>query len=177
MYWYDVINRRLSNLCIDNEEYIIKVVAVQFSRHPHCPTAVKGHNFRKIRTCQSCNFRVLRIQHLAPGIYDVGGNVVKCTIIPKVLYRSAEFRIPCPHICVDDIYHINCVISYDRTNQFNLYLAVFKCECETRYSFNFFPPIYMRQWTGSTLVEIMDCRLFGDKPLSKIKQEASQLDL
>ena len=29
-------------------------------------------------------------------------------------------------------------------------------------------PAYMCQWTGSALVQIMACPLFGDKPLSEI---------
>ena len=36
-------------------------------------------------------------------------------------------------------------------------------------AFNSYPPsaAYMRQWIGSALVQIMACRLFGAKPLSK----------
>ena len=34
----------------------------------------------------------------------------------------------------------------------------------------------MRQWTGSTLVQIMACRLFGTKPLSKPMLGYCQLD-
>ena len=35
---------------------------------------------------------------------------------------------------------------------------------------------YMRQWIGSALVQIMACRLFGAKPLSKPMLGFSQLD-
>ena len=35
---------------------------------------------------------------------------------------------------------------------------------------------YMPQWTGSTLVQIMACRLFGAKPLSKSMLGYCQLD-
>ena len=35
---------------------------------------------------------------------------------------------------------------------------------------------YMRQWTGSSLVQIMACRLFGAKPLSKPMLGYCQLD-
>ena len=40
------------------------------------------------------------------------------------------------------------------------------------------PPsaIYMRQWIGSALVQIMACRLFGAKPLSKQMQGYYQFD-
>ena len=36
---------------------------------------------------------------------------------------------------------------------------------------------YMRQWMRSALVQIMTCRLFGAKPLSKPMQGSCQLDL
>ena len=36
---------------------------------------------------------------------------------------------------------------------------------------------YMRQWTGSALVQIMACRLFGAKPLSEPMLKYCQLDL
>ena len=35
---------------------------------------------------------------------------------------------------------------------------------------------YMRQWIGSALVQIMACRLFGAKPLSKPRLDYIQLD-
>ena len=35
---------------------------------------------------------------------------------------------------------------------------------------------YMRQWTGSALVQIMACRLFGTKPLSEPMLGCCQLD-
>ena len=35
---------------------------------------------------------------------------------------------------------------------------------------------YMRQWTWSSLVQIMACRLFGAKPLSEPKLTYCQLD-
>ena len=49
------------------------------------------------------------------------------------------------------------------------------------YNFDTFkssPPsvTYMRQWTGTPLVKIMACRLFGAKPLSKPMQGYCQLD-
>ena len=36
--------------------------------------------------------------------------------------------------------------------------------------------VYMRQWIGSALVQIMACRLFGAKPLSKPMLDYCQLD-
>ena len=44
--------------------------------------------------------------------------------------------------------------------------------------FNSSPPsaAYMRQWTGSGLVQIMACHLFGAKPLSKLMLVYCQLD-
>ena len=47
------------------------------------------------------------------------------------------------------------------------------------HSFNSSPPsaAYMRQWIGSTLVQIMVCRLFGAKPLSKPILSYCQMDL
>ena len=44
--------------------------------------------------------------------------------------------------------------------------------------FNSSPPsaAYMRQWIGSALVQIMACRLFGAKPLSKPMLGYCQLD-
>ena len=41
-----------------------------------------------------------------------------------------------------------------------------------------YPPsaAYMRQWIGSALVQIMACRLFGAKPLSKPMLGYCQLD-
>ena len=35
---------------------------------------------------------------------------------------------------------------------------------------------YMRQWTGSTLVQVMACRLFGAKPLPEPMLDYCQLD-
>ena len=42
-------------------------------------------------------------------------------------------------------------------------------DCTALPGFNSSPPsaTYMRQWIGSALVQIMACRLFGAKPLSK----------
>ena len=37
-------------------------------------------------------------------------------------------------------------------------------------------PAYLRQWIGSALVQIMTCRLFGAKPLSKPMLGYCQLD-
>ena len=44
--------------------------------------------------------------------------------------------------------------------------------------FNLSPPsaVYMRQWIGSALFQIMACRLFGAKPLSKSMLGYCQLD-
>ena len=43
---------------------------------------------------------------------------------------------------------------------------------------NSYPPsaAYMRQWIGPALVQIMDCRLFGAKPLSKPMLGYCQMD-
>ena len=43
---------------------------------------------------------------------------------------------------------------------------------------NPFPPsaAYMRQWTGSSLVQVMACRLFGAKPLTEPMLAYCQLD-
>ena len=45
-------------------------------------------------------------------------------------------------------------------------------------SLNSSPPIaaYMYQWTGSSLVEIMACRLYGAKPLSEPMQQNCRVD-
>ena len=45
-------------------------------------------------------------------------------------------------------------------------------------AFNSSPPsaAYMRHWTGSALVQIMACRLFDTKPLSKPILRYCQLD-
>ena len=46
------------------------------------------------------------------------------------------------------------------------------------YTFNSSPPsaAYMRQWTGSALVQVMACRLFGAKPLPEPMLTYRQLD-
>ena len=51
-------------------------------------------------------------------------------------------------------------------------------ESEFRLILNTSPPnaTYIRQWIGSALVQIMACRLFGTKPLSKPMQGYYQLD-
>ena len=43
--------------------------------------------------------------------------------------------------------------------------------------FNSSSPIatYMRQWTGSALIQVMACRLFGAKPLPEPMQSYCQL--
>ena len=46
---------------------------------------------------------------------------------------------------------------------------------------NSYPPsaayiMYMRQWTGSALVQVMTCRLFGDKPSPAPMLDYYQLD-
>ena len=51
--------------------------------------------------------------------------------------------------------------------------SAYRAECRMQrlylYEFNSSPPsaAYMRQWTGSILVQIMACRLVGAKPLSE----------
>ena len=47
-----------------------------------------------------------------------------------------------------------------------------------RLGVNSSPPIatYMRQWTGSSLVQVMACRMYGAKPLPEPKLPYCQLD-
>ena len=46
-----------------------------------------------------------------------------------------------------------------------------------RTNINLSPPsAYMRQWSGSSLVQVMACRLFGDKPLNEPMLAYYQLD-
>ena len=51
-------------------------------------------------------------------------------------------------------------------------------ECSSQSDFNSSPPsaAYMHQWIGSALVQIMACRLFGAKPLSKPMPGYYELD-
>ena len=48
----------------------------------------------------------------------------------------------------------------------------------TNYGIDSSPPsaAYMRQWTGSSLVQAIDCRLFGAKPLTEPMLASCQLD-
>ena len=64
---------------------------------------------------------------------------------------------------------------HDRSHcSFWLMCSITRCVCFTINS----PPrvAYMRQWIGSALVQIMACRLFGAKPLSKPMLGYCQLD-
>ena len=45
-----------------------------------------------------------------------------------------------------------------------------------RFKLNIPSAAYMRRWIGSALVQVMACRLFGAKPLSKPMQGYCQLD-
>ena len=51
-------------------------------------------------------------------------------------------------------------------------------EMKSSLWFNSSPPsaAYMRQWVGSALIQIMACRLFGARPLSKQMLGYCQLD-
>ena len=51
-----------------------------------------------------------------------------------------------------------------------------KLECERNINSSPTSAAYMRQWIGSALVQIMACRLFGAKPLSKPMLGYCQLD-
>ena len=70
--------------------------------------------------------------------------------------------------------------SYDRKQPTNVLspLSQLIPRTERRLYFNSSPPgtAYMRQWTGSLLVQVMACRLFGAKPLPEPVLLYCQLD-
>ena len=68
-------------------------------------------------------------------------------------------------------------LSYSKWD--GVYFIIWKVCCRLQYgAFNSSPPsaTYMCQWTGSALVQIMACRLFGAKPLSEPMYGCCQLD-
>ena len=75
-----------------------------------------------------------------------------------------------------------CIVGYGTGALWDLYIVLAKVSYQHHlkpYYINSFPPsaAYMRQWIGWALVQIMACRLFGTKPLSKPMLGYCQLDL
>ena len=60
----------------------------------------------------------------------------------------------------------------------NFFQRCRRSNADTDHYINSSPPsaAYMRQWIGSALVQIMACRPFGAKPLSKQMLDYYQLD-
>ena len=70
-------------------------------------------------------------------------------------------------------------IEFPIVTVFNEYASMYCCLLRSvRLFINSSPPSasYMRQWIGPALVQIMACRLFGAKPLSKQMLGYCQLD-
>ena len=71
------------------------------------------------------------------------------------------------------LFNVTDMICATCINAVEIYIYIYKCYAILRYRnilcINSSPrsATYMRQWIGSILLQIMACRLFGAKPLSK----------
>ena len=81
------------------------------------------------------------------------------------------------HLKSTKIWLFNSLFLQRTNNISNLHITVL-CQGKILIKLNSSPPsaAYMRQWIGSALVQIMACRLFGAKPLSKPMLGYYQLD-
>ena len=96
----------------------------------------------------------------------------------NISYKMAAIIFSLQCVCWTWYLILPCLMSL-----FTLYICllvwdVVKSRNRLSASFNLSPPsaAYMRQWIGSALVQIMACRLFSAKPLSKPMLGYCQLD-